>query len=208
MKKLIILLMILFSDVALAVPFELATYDRNSEQQENLLEFEEVQRLALKCMYDKQWLDLDVDVQGGVSNRDKGFGPYQDTFAGLVLKIPLYSGKELDRERGRTLDRKTAVVMAATNLMKAIEQVIYQRKIIIIYKTMERRSQKRVREGVAGLDEQVLILEKIHEAKKQLLNGSADALGNRKLLIEMCKDGQNKKNLKNYLDRVEEMQIK
>jgi hypothetical protein len=208
MKKVLFACLLFVCAPAYSEPFQLKTYDEFSEKQENLLEFENLQRYALKCMYDKEWLNLDVDVQSGVSNRDKGFGQYQDSFVGLVVKVPLYSGKELERERTRTLDKKTAVVTAATNLMKAVEEVLQQRKILIIYKTMEKRSQKRVMSGVAGLEEQVLILEKIHEAKRQLAASSADALGNRKLLLEMCKEGQEKKNLKNYLDRLEEMKIK
>jgi hypothetical protein len=190
---------------ALSEPFKLETYD---EKQENSMEFEVLQKLALKCMYDKGWLDLDVDIQSGISNRERGFGQYQDTFAGLVVRVPLYSGKELDRERTRTIERKKDVVSDAAKLIESVEQVLNARKMLSMYKILEKRSQRRVMGGVIGLEEQVGILEKIAETRKQLVINAAAALGSRQLLLERCKDGSEKVNLKNYLDRLGEMNIR
>jgi hypothetical protein len=207
MKKLLITTFVIFllPFNALSDPFKLESYD---EKQENTIDFAVLQKLALKCMYDKEWLDLDVDIQSGVSNRDRGFGQYQDTFAGLVVRVPLYSGKELDRERNRTLDRKKEIIDDATKIMESVEQIINGRKMLGIYKILEKRSQRRVMSGVIGLEEQVVILEKIGNTKKQLNIDVAEALGSRQLLLAKCKNGIDKTNVKNYLDRLEEMNIK
>jgi len=207
MKRLFILFftILILPFYAFSEPFKLETYD---EKQENIMDFEVLQKIALKCMYDKGWLDLDVDIQSGVSNRDRGFGQYQDTFAGLVVRVPLYSGKELDRERTRTIERKKDVVSDATKLIESVEQVFNARKMLSMYKILEKRSQRRVMGGVAGLEEQVAILEKIAETRKQLVINAAAALGSRQLLLERCKNGSDKDNLKNYLDRLGEMNIR
>lgn len=207
MKKLLIttFVILLLPFNALSEPFKLESYD---EKQENTIDFAVLQKLALKCMYDKEWLDLDVDIQSGVSNRDRGFGQYQDTFAGLVVRVPLYSGKELDRERNRTLDRKKDIIDDARKIMESVEQIINGRKMLGMYKILEKRSQKRVMSGVIGLEEQVAILEKIGNTKKQLNIDVAEALGSRQLLIAKCRNGKDKTNVKNYLDRLEEMNIK
>lgn len=207
MKKLYILFftILILPFNAFSEPFKLETYD---EKQENIMEFEVLQKIALKCMYDKGWLDLDVDIQSGISNRERGFGQYQDTFAGLVVRVPLYSGKELDRERTRTIERKKDVVSDATKLIESVELVFNARKLLSMYKILEKRSQRRVMGGVAGLEEQVLLLEKIAETKKQLVINAAAALGSRQLLLERCKEGSDKVNLKNYLDRLGEMNIR
>ena len=194
MKKLLIttFVILLLPFNALSEPFKLESYD---EKQENTIDFAVLQKLALKCMYDKEWLDLDVDIQSGVSNRDRGFGQYQDTFAGLVVRVPLYSGKELDRERNRTLDRKKEIIDDATKIMESVEQIINGRKMLGIYKILEKRSQRRVMSGVIGLEEQVAILEKIGNTKKQLNIDVAEALGSRQLLIAKCRNGKDKTNV-------------
>ena len=194
MKKLLIttFVILLLPFNALSEPFKLESYD---EKQENTIDFAVLQKLALKCMYDKEWLDLDVDIQSGVSNRDRGFGQYQDTFAGLVVRVPLYSGKELDRERNRTLDRKKDIIDDARKIMESVEQIINGRKMLGMYKILEKRSQKRVMSGVIGLEEQVAILEKIGNTKKQLNIDVAEALGSRQLLIAKCRNGKDKTNV-------------
>ena len=217
MKKYKSLLLILFGllpTIAVAgtmepkpQPFKLNTYDEQKGEQKNLLEYSSVSNLALKCMYDKEWLDIDVDIQSGVSTRDKGFNQYQDTFAGLVVRVPLYSGKELDRERSRTVDRKKDIVNDAKSLIESVEKVLHGRRMLSMYAVLEKRGQKRVMQGVAPLEEQVEILEKISAYKKQLITDEADALGSAKMLVARCKDGSDKKNLKNYLDRLGEMEI-
>jgi len=62
--------------------------------------------------------------------------------------------------------------------------------------------------GVAPLDEQIVVLEKISGLKKQLISDTAEVLSNRKMLLAKCKEGDDKKLLQGYLGRLEEMGIK
>jgi hypothetical protein len=62
--------------------------------------------------------------------------------------------------------------------------------------------------GVAPLDEQINVLEKISGLKKQLITDMAEVLSNRKMLLVKCKSGKDKELLKGYLDRLEEMEIR
>lgn len=208
----IFILLSLFPFIVLAEPdippsFKLNTYEEQKGKQESLLEFSPLSNLALKCMYDKEWLDVDVDLQSGISTRDRGFNQYQDTFVGLVFKVPLYSGKEMDRERSRTVERKKDLISDVKLLIASVEKVLHGRRMLAMYTLLEKRGQKRVMSGIVPLVEQVEILEKISAYKKQLITDEAEALGSANMLIARCKDGSDKKNLKNYLERLGEMGI-
>jgi hypothetical protein len=215
MKNLIYpIFLIVFSSVALADPFELPMLDKLSGIEKNIMEFDPLSNYALRCMYDKEWLDMDVDIQVGTTIREKSSqymtspNQYQNNFAGLVLRIPLFSGKELERERHRTIDRKTDIINNARVVIEGVEKVLHNRRMLSIYTTVEKRSRKRVMAGVAPLDEQIVVLEKISGLKKQLISDTAEVLSNRKMLLAKCKEGDDKKLLQGYLGRLEEMGIK
>lgn len=217
MKKFFLVILIFFSPKRLmAEPFELPLLDSLSDIKKDveMLEFDILSNYALKCMYDKEWLDMDVDIQAGATVREKtnqyttSPNQYQNNFAGLVFKIPLFSGKELERERHRTIDRKTDIINSSKAVIEGVAKVLHNRRMLSVYTTVERRSRKRVMSGVAPLDEQVAVLEKISDLKKQLITDTADVLSNRKLLLARCKDGGDKKVLKGYLDKLDEMGIR
>jgi hypothetical protein len=142
MKNLIYpIFLIVFSSVALADPFELPMLDKLSNRK-NIMEFDPLSNYALRCMYDKEWLDMDVDIQVGTTIREKSSqymtspNQYQNNFAGLVLRIPLFSGKELERERHRTIDRKTDIINNARVVIEGVEKVLHNRRMLSIYTTV------------------------------------------------------------------------
>ena len=84
---LLILLLLLLSNSSNAKPFELDTYDDNFKKTEIGLTYSKLNQLASKCLIDKGWLDMDVDLKSGVSSRQRGFNESQDTFVGLVAFV-------------------------------------------------------------------------------------------------------------------------
>jgi hypothetical protein len=140
MKALILITFALFSKTALAEPFELPMLDKMSDK--NVMEFDALSNYALKCMYDKEWLDMDVDIQAGTTIREKSSqymaspNQYQNNFAGLVMRIPLFSGKELERERHRTIDRKTDIINNAKAVIEGVEKVLHNRRMLSVYTTV------------------------------------------------------------------------
>ena len=152
---------------------------------------------------------MDVDLKSGVSNRSSGFTDSQNTFVGLVTTIPLYSGKELDRERDKALGRKRQATEDISAMIENIEKVLHNRRMIEIYKVMEGRSKKRVLAGVVPLTEQVDIMEKLSNLRKETITFIALIGGKHTALLNGCKDGKDKKALQNYMDEeLDKLKIK
>ena len=202
------IIFLLFQNIAKAEPTNLGTLDDFPRKHENTITYESLSKKALKCMFDKAFLDIDVKLQSGVSTRKNGFTQGQDTFAGLVLSVPLYSGKELSRERNRTVTNKKGVVADVKILIEGVEKVLHGRRMLEVYKILEERSRRRVLSGVMPLIEQVAHMEKISKLSRELIVDESDILGSRTMLLAKCKEGKDKKDLKNYLDRLEEMDIR
>lgn len=206
---LLILPLLLLSNSSNAKPFELDTYDDNFKKTEIGLTYSKLNQLASKCLIDKGWLDMDVDLKSGVSSRQRGFNESQDTFVGLVATVPLFSGKELDRERDKLIARKRQATDDIAGMIENIEKVLHDRRMIDIYKTMESRSRTRVKSGVIGLSEQVDIMEKLSSLRKEVITFTAQIGGKYTAILNGCKDGKDKRYLQDYMDdELEKLKIK
>lgn len=183
-----------------AKPFELDTYEKNYQKMEIGLTFAKLNQLTTKCLYDKAWLDMDVNLKSGVSTRQGGYTESQDTFAGFVVTVPLYSGKEIDREREKIMERRRQASEDIALMIENIEKVLHNRRMIEIYKIMEVRSKKRVQEGVMSLTEQVEIMEKLSTLRKETITFKAVVGGKYNTLLNSCKPGKDKNYLKDYMD--------
>jgi hypothetical protein len=214
MQKITTILILLFlSNItfnqAKAKPFELDTFDKNYQQQEIGLTYSKLNLLTSKCIYDVRWLDMDVDLKSGISSRQRGFTEAQDTFVGLVATVPLFSGKEIDRERDRAIDRKRQAADDISTMIENIEKVLHDRRMIELYKIMEVRSKRRVMAGVVPLTEQVDIMEKLSNLRKENITFLAQIGGKYTALLNSCKDGKDKRELKGYMDEeLDKLKIK
>jgi hypothetical protein len=208
----ILILLFLFNitfNQANAKPFELDTFDQNYKPEEIGLTYSKLNQLTSKCIYDVRWLDMDVDLKSGVSSRQRGFTEAQDTFVGLVATVPLFSGKEMDRERDRALGRKRQAADDIATMIENVEKVLHNRRMMAIYKVMEGRSKKRVMAGVVPLSEQVDIMEKLSNLRKETITFLAQIGGKHTALLNSCKDGKDKNELRNYMDEeLDKLKIK
>ena len=199
-KILLLLPLLLLSNSSNAKPFELNTYEENYQKTKTEFTFSKLNQLAVKCLYDKAWLDMDVDLKSGVSSRKRGYTESQDTFVGLVATVPLFSGKEMDRERDRTLDRKRQVATDISIMIENVEKVLHNRRMIEIYKIMENRSRKRVQSGSTPLTEQIEVMEKLSNLRKETITFAALVGGKYTALLNSCKPGTDRNILKEYMD--------
>ena len=200
MKTLIIILFLLFSYSVNAEPFKLNTYG-DVKTRDIGIKYSVLNNLSSGCMYDRGWLDyLDVKLKGGVSTAQGGYQEGQDSFVGLAASVPLYSGKELSRERDRTFNKKRQLSDDVEKIIEGVEKVMHNRRIFKIYKVLELRSQQRVANGVVPLTEQIKILEKISSLRKEILTYTAQIGGRYNALLNSCEKGKGKRLLKDYMD--------
>ena len=209
MRTIIILFLLLSITQATAKPFELDTPKISHQAIEIGLNYSTLNQLTSKCLIDKNWLDMDVDLKSGVSSRQRGFTEAQDTFVGLVATVPLYSGKELDRERDKAAGRKRQAGDDIAVMIENIEKVLHNRRMLAVYKVMETRSKKRVQAGVVPLTEQVDIMEKLSNLQKETITFTAQIGGKHTALLNSCKDGKDKRELQDYMgEELDKLKIK
>jgi hypothetical protein len=207
--KIVLMGMLLSISSANAKPFELDTFDQNYQPEEIGLTYSKLNQLTTKCIYDVRWLDMDVDLKSGVSSRRRGFTEAQDTFVGMVATVPLFSGKEMDRERDRAIDRKRQAAADISTMIENVEKVLHNRRMMAVYKVMEGRSKRRVMAGVVPLSEQVDIMEKLSNLRKETITFLAQIGGKHTALLNSCKDGKDKNELRNYMDEeLDKLKIK
>ena len=209
MRTIILLFLLLSITQATAKPFELDTPKISHQAIEIGLNYSTLNQLTSKCLIDKNWLDMDVDLKSGISSRQKGFTEAQDTFVGVVATVPLFSGKELDRERDRTIARRKQATDDISKMIGNIEKVLHNRRMIELYKILENRSIKRVQAGVVPLTEQVDIMEKLSNLQKETITFTAQIGGKHTALLNSCKDGKDKRELQDYMgEELDKLKIK
>lgn len=89
--------------------------------------------------------------------------------AALVARIPLYSAIELDREREREWSRRVRVAESAGAFVSVLAERDKLRRQLDLLRALERRSQQRVRAGVAETAEQVAFMEKVAAAEGEIV---------------------------------------
>ena len=89
--------------------------------------------------------------------------------AALVARLPLYSAIELDREREREWSRRVRVAESAGQFVSVLAERDKLRRQLDLLRALERRSQERVKAGVAETTEQVGFMEKVASAEGEIV---------------------------------------
>jgi chromosome segregation ATPase len=118
----------------------------------------------------------EVSVEGRVRSDTGSYVDSSGTITGgsragvaLVARVPLYSAAEMDREREREYARRVKVADAVGAFVTALgEREKHQRELALM-RALERRSQERVKIGVAETAEQVRYLERVASIEGELL---------------------------------------
>lgn len=148
---------------------------------------------ALSCWPAQTYMRAEVFVEGRARSET---GTYLDssgtvsttgkTSAALVARIPLYSAAEMDREREREFARRTKIADAVGELVASLADRYRMRRELEITRALERRSQERIRIGVAETAEQVRYLEKVASLESELLKQHGTIQKARLVLVGHC----------------------
>lgn len=153
----------------------------------------ELFEMALDCWPAPSYFRADVSLEGRLRNdrstavnSSGGLETGSRASVALVAKLPLYSSAELDREREREYTRRTKAADAVGELIGALadRQRIFRE--LDLMRALERRSQERVKIGVAETAEQVKYLEKVADLEGALIKQRGTIEKARLGLMGMC----------------------
>lgn len=163
-------------------------------------------RRVVACYPEKSKFDIDVDLRAAIRSSD--VLDLQDTatglgksYVGIVASMPLYSGKELDREKEREYMRRKDTARAVAAFVTAIAGRNHAVRELALYRSLEARSAVRVKEGITEASEQVGYLEKVASSQEKLIGEEAKIMESRLLLAGMC-DPKNAETIGGWLKKV------
>lgn len=183
-------------------PFELPTYagDKSSIHAPPLPpkpgampDAKDLYERALHCWPAQSYIRGEVFAEGRLRSDQVNYMDDTGTVRGaarssvaLVARIPLYSALELDREREREYSRRTKLAEAVGVFVSALSERQKARRELDLIRALERRSQERVRIGVAETSEQVKYLERVAALEGELVRLSGQIQKSRLELVGHC----------------------
>ena len=152
---------------------------------------------ALACWPVRSLFRGEVTLEGRLRNErglfldDAGLtAPSGRASAALVARLPLYSAIELDREREREWSRRVRVAESAGQFVSVLAERDKLRRQLDLLRALERRSQERVKAGVAETAEQVAFMEKVAAAEGEIVRLSGLLQKARIELLGNCHEHQ------------------
>lgn len=139
-------------------------------------------------------MNLEITARVGTNYRPtSGAGTIQTAdsanyYAGVVASMPLYSGVEIDKEQKLAIDRKEKTAGLVAQMLTALSTKRRAERMLTLYASLEKRSQKRVADGIVAVDEQIGYLEKVALTRGELDTANATIEGARLALIHQCTD--------------------
>lgn len=165
-----------------------------------------IYKTVLSCYPEKSKFDVDVSLRASIRSADvldendlsSGLGK---SYVGIVANMPLYSGRELDREREREYVRRKDTAKAVADFIAAIASRNHSVRELALYRSLEARSAIRVQAGIIEASEQVGYLEKVATAQEKLVKEETQIMESRLLLAGMC-DPLNAERIGSWLKRL------
>jgi hypothetical protein len=149
---------------------------------------------TINACYPVAPMNLEVAVKVGTNYRPtNSAGTIQTAdsasyYAGVVASMPLYSGVEIDKEQKLAIDRKEKTAGLVAQMLTALSTKRRAERMLTLYASLEKRSQKRVADGIVAVDEQIGYLEKVAQTQGELDGANAQIEGSRLALIHQCTD--------------------
>ncbi|OQX11035.1 MAG: hypothetical protein BWK73_18750 [Thiothrix lacustris] len=170
------------------------------------LDADAIYKSVLKCYPEKSKYDIDVNLRASLRSSD--VLDLEDTttslgksYVGVVANMPLYSGKEMDREKEREYVRRKDTAKAVADFISAIAGRNHAVRELALYRSLEARSAVRVQQGVTEATEQVGYLEKVASSQEKLITEETKIMESRLLLSGMC-DPKNAESIGGWLKKV------
>jgi hypothetical protein len=153
----------------------------------------ELFQMALDCWPAPSYFRASVSLEGRLRNdRSTTLNSSGQLDAGsrasvsIVANLPLYAPAEMDKEREREYGRRTKAADAVGELIGALADRSRIYRELDLMRSLERRSQERVKIGVAETAEQVKYLEKVADLEGTLIKQRGTIEKARLGLIGMC----------------------
>ncbi len=148
---------------------------------------------TVNACYPVPAMNLDVSLKVGTNYRPTNSNTIQTAesasyYAGVVASMPLYSGVEIDKEQKLAIDRKEKTAGLVAQMLTALSTKRRAERMLTLYASLEKRSQKRVADGIVAVDEQIGYLEKVALTRGELDTANATIEGARLALIHQCTD--------------------
>lgn len=137
-----------------------------------------------------------IDPQtGGITQSIAG----NESYVGVVAKIPLYSAMELDKEREREANRRAKVAEAVGLLAASIAEWELNQRELALNRALEKRSQERIALGVAETSEQVALLRAVAQLEGKSFQVRAHIIKARLTVVGLCEDGPRADTVDSYI---------
>lgn len=148
-------------------------------------------RTVSNCYPAKPW-GIEVGFKAGANYRDKvtsqiGTNDSGLYYAGIVFSMPLYSGSEINKITSEGYRRRQQTSKTIALLLKAVSKKRRANRMMGLYVSLEKRSQARVRNGIAKVEEQIGYLEKVAGEQSNIDQADADISGARIALKAQCR---------------------
>lgn len=151
-----------------------------------------------KCYPLKSGFGLEVNLRAGMNYKPNTNDSNNSTtvvqtydsqsyYAGIVANMPLYSDIEIDKERKLEYQRREQTAMTIKEMLSAVAAKRRAERMMGLYTSLEKRSQARVENGIASVDEQIGYLEKVATTQAELDKAKAEIEGARIALIGQCR---------------------
>jgi hypothetical protein len=145
------------------------------------------------CYPEKSKYDIDIRLDAALRTQ-----PFYDptatnsgtalgrSYVGVVASMPLYSGKELDKEKALEYGRRKDTAKVVADFVSAIAARNQAIRELALFRSLEARSAVRVQSGVVEASEQVDYLEKVMLSQTEVITQEAKIMENRLMLAGMC----------------------
>jgi hypothetical protein len=148
-----------------------------------------------KCYPLKSGFGLDISLRSGVNykpNNNNTIQTYdsQSYYAGIVANMPLYSDIEIDKDRKIEYQRRMQTTSTIKEMLSAIAAKRRAERMMGLYLSLEKRSQARIAEGIAPVEEQIGYLEKVAATQGEMDTASAEIESARLALIGQCRSDE------------------
>jgi hypothetical protein len=148
-------------------------------------------KTVIACYPARSRWQIDIDLQAQVRNTqvvDVTNSTIGRNMVGIVMKMPLYSDTEMDRERQRELQRRQQTAGLVSNYISGIAKRNAAVRSLAITGSMERRAQIRVDQGIADGEEQIRWLERTVSEENKLIQAETDIQESRLKLVAQCRE--------------------
>ena len=138
------------------------------------LDSDAIFKSVLGCFPEKSKYDIDVNLRASLRSNDvldleDAATSLGKNYVGIVATMPLYSGKELDREKEREYVRRKDTATAVAAFVTAIASRNHAIRELALYRSLEARSAIRVQQGLSKRRSKSGIWKRLPARKKSSL---------------------------------------